>query len=43
MAITIASLFNWNIQQLDVKGAYLNDKLHNNIYMKLPEGHGRLL
>jgi len=39
MIITIASIFNWNIQQLDVKSAYLNDELHNDIDMKLPEGH----
>ena len=39
LTIALASLFNWDIQQLDVKGAYLNAKLHNDIYMKLQERH----
>jgi len=34
LTIALASLFNWNIQQLDVKGAYLNAKLHNDIYTR---------
>ena len=39
MTIALASLFNWNIQQLDIKSADLNAELHNDIYMKLPEDH----
>jgi len=39
MTIAIASLFNCSILQLDVKGAYINTELHNDIYMNLLEGH----
>jgi len=39
MTITIDSLFNWSIQYLDVKDAYLNAKLHSNIYINLSEDY----
>lgn len=38
---SISSIFKWNIQQqLDVKVAYLNVKLENDIYMTIPEWGG---
>ena len=30
--------YNLELQQIDVKGAYLNGKLEENIYMWQPEG-----
>jgi len=35
---SIAAKNNYNTHQLDVKAAYLNAKLNENIYMELPEG-----
>ena len=38
LVIAIASLHKWNIQQLDIKAAYLNAPLNEEIYMTIPEG-----
>ena len=38
MLISIAALFNLEIHQMDVKTAFLNDDLNEEIYMKQPEG-----
>ena len=35
---SIAAKNNYNIHQLDIKAAYLNAKLNEDIYMELPEG-----
>jgi len=34
----IATQYSYNIHQIDIKAAYLNAKLNEDIYMKLPEG-----
>ena len=39
MILTIVSQMNLKIQQLDIKGAYLNDILKGNIYMKQPKSY----
>ena len=38
MLIAIAALHNLEIHQMDVKTAFLNGKLHEEIYMEQPEG-----
>ena len=37
LALAVAE--DWEIQQLDMKGAYLNGKLKEIIYMDQPQGH----
>jgi len=37
--LALAVQENWEIQQMDVKGAYLNGTLKEKIYMKQPEGY----
>lgn len=39
LILALAHAHNWEIQQMDVKGAYLNGKLKEEIYMKQPEGY----
>ena len=36
--LALAVKEDWEIQQMDVKGAYLNGNLKEEIYMKQPEG-----
>jgi len=36
---SISAQKNFNIEQIDINAAYLNEKLNENIYMKPPEGH----
>ena len=38
--LTLAMAENWEIQQMDVKGAYLNGMLKEEIYMEQPTGYG---
>ena len=38
MLITIAVLHNLDIQQMDVKTAFLNSELNEEIYMEQPKG-----
>ena len=38
MLISIAALFNLEIHQMDVKTAFLNGDLNEEIYMEQPEG-----
>ena len=38
LLIAIASKFNWNIMQLDIKAAYLNAPLDKKIYIPVPPG-----
>ena len=38
MLIAIASLYNLEIHQMDVKTAFLNGELNEEIYMEQPEG-----
>ena len=40
MLLAIAAVKDWDIVQIDVKGAYLNGKLKEEIYMKQPTGYG---
>ena len=37
LALAVAE--DWKIQQKDVKGAYLNGKLKEDIYMDQPQGY----
>ena len=38
--LALAAVLDWDIQQMDVKGAYLNGILKEEIYMRQPEGFG---
>ena len=38
LILSIASKFSWNIQQLDIKAAYLNAELDKEIYATIPPG-----
>jgi len=38
ITIAIATRYHWNLKQLDIKTAYLNEKLKEKIYMKIPKG-----
>jgi len=38
--LALAAVEDWEIQQMDVKGAYLNGNLKEEIYMMQPEGYG---
>ena len=37
--LALAISKNWEIQQMDVKGAYLNGRIKEEIYMKQPNGY----
>jgi hypothetical protein len=37
--LSIAAHHNWEIHQIDVKSAYLDAELHNDIYMHAPPGY----
>ena len=37
--LALAALEDWDIESLDVKTAYLYGELHEEIYMKQPEGY----
>jgi hypothetical protein len=39
LILSLADAQNWEIQQMDAKGAYLDGKLKEEIYMKQPEGY----
>ena len=38
LLIALAAHYGWNIEQMDVKTAFLNPELHEEVYMELPEG-----
>jgi len=38
LTLAIASKFNWDLKQLDIKAAYLNADLEEKIYTKIPYG-----
>ena len=38
MLIAIVGLHNWDIHQMNVKTAFLNGELNEEIYMEQPEG-----
>jgi len=38
ITIAVAAIRKWNIKQLDIQAAYLNAKLKEKIYVKVPEG-----
>jgi Reverse transcriptase (RNA-dependent DNA polymerase) len=37
--LTMAARHNWEIHQVDIKSAYLNAELHEDIYMHAPPGY----
>jgi transposase InsO family protein len=37
--LALAAINNWELKQMDVKGAYLNGKIKEEIYMKQPSGY----
>eukprot|EP00833_Pecoramyces_ruminatium_P014789 jgi/Orpsp1_1/1188821/evm.model.d7180000067435.1 len=38
LTVGIASIYHWNLRQLDIKAAYLNADLDKKIYTKIPRG-----
>ena len=40
MILALAVNMDWEMTQMDVKGAYLNGNLEEEVYMKQPEGYG---
>ena len=38
MLIALAAYYGWNIEQMDVKTAFLNPELYEEVYMQLLEG-----
>jgi hypothetical protein len=39
VVMSIAAYHDWEIHQIDVKSAYLNTQLHDDIYMHKPPGY----
>ena len=39
LILALAAIFGWDIQQMDIKGAYLNCELEETIYMIQPPGY----
>ena len=37
--LTMVACQNWEIHQVDIKSAYLNAELHEDIYMRAPPGY----
>jgi len=38
LTVAIASKYNWKLKQMDIKAAYLNADLEENIYTRIPYG-----
>jgi hypothetical protein len=43
LLLALAAIYNYNIKQIDFIGAFLNSKLSERLYIKLPEGLKELL
>ena len=43
LTVAIASKFNWDLKQLDIKAVYLNADLEEKIYTKIPYGEKKFL
>ena len=39
LILALATIFGWDMQQMDIKGAYLNGELEETIYMMQPPGY----
>ena len=40
MILSLAANYDWNLQQFDVKNAFLHEEIEEEIYMELPPGFG---
>ena len=40
MILSLTANYDWNLQQFDVKNAFLHGEIEKEIYMKLPPGYG---
>src|SRR5436309_13141856 len=39
LLLSLVAYYDWDIEQLDVKTAFLNPKLYEEVYMQPPEGY----
>lgn len=38
LILSLAAIYKWELKQLDIKNAFLHGELHEEVYMKQPQG-----